>query len=161
MNTSANVQASGKPEQGCFYLADALALAAAGAFSNPAYQSIPPESRRMSLIVSYTKGAAAASGNAVFRVQWRIAAGAPEGLVTDVYETVIDGTTVTKADPFLLNPEYAYSIAGPITTTSIAFRLLSVEVPIMATGVRVLAAELGDTVNPGTITIRAYTSVEI
>lgn len=161
MNQSATVQQGGAPEQGPFYNLDGVLLPAAGAFTAQVYSTIPALSRRLSIVVSYVKGASAVSGNGVFIVQWTIQGGAPEGAIKDVYETVIDGTTVVKADPLLQNPEYAYSVAGPITTSSITFRLLSLEVPVGATAFRVLAAELGDTAHPGTVTVRGYTSNQI
>lgn len=151
-----------KPEQGPFYNLDAVALPAASAFTTQGYTKLPAEARRISVIGTYAKGASSSSGSCRFRVQWQIAAGTPEGRVDDVYETVIDGTTVTKATSFLENPEYVYSIIGPPnpTVNALSFRMLSCEVPVNAVGVRVLCAEV-DTANPGTITVRIYTSDEI
>lgn len=152
----------GKPEQGPFYNLDTVALPAAGAFTAQAYTTIPAKARRISIVGTYSKGASSSSGSCRFRVQWQIPGGAPEGVVLDVYETVIDGTTITKATSFLENPEYVYSIISPPnpTVNPLSFRMLSCEVPVNATGVRVLCAEV-DTANPGTITVRVYTSDQI
>lgn len=149
----------GIEEQGPFVNLDAVALPGAGAFGSPTYTPIPPKSRRLSLIVTYAKGAGATSGSVVLRLQWQLTAGS--GPLDDVYETLIDGSTLTKSTSFASAPEYAFAVVGPPTTTSISFRALSVEVPILAVAARVLAAEIGDTANPGTVTARLYTSDEV
>lgn len=159
MTTPSAEIVAGKPEQGPFISLDEVVLPASGAFTSQNYTTIPPQSRRLSIVGSYAKAAAAASGSASFRVQWRLASG--NGELSDVYETVIDGTTVTKTDPILENPQYAYQVDGPVTTSSINFRVLSLEVPPMADAVRVLAAENTDTVHPGTLTVRLYTSSDL
>lgn len=159
-NQSAAIQVSGKPEQGPFYNLDGFQLPAAGAFTAQSYSDLPPQARRAHVVVTFTGGAGSTNGAGRFRVQWRIQAGPTENVVTDVYEAVLDGTTIAKSGAFLENPEYAYSIAGPIAApaTAFNFKLLSIEVPIFATGMRIIAAEGGDTAHPGQVTIRIYTS---
>lgn len=143
----------GKTEQGPFVNLDALVLPAASAFTNQAYTPIPPQSRRMSIIASYAKAAAAVSGQAAFTLQWKFPGG-----VTDVYESVIDGTSSSVAAPFLVNPEYGWQLNGPVISTSLTFRVLSVEVPVRALAARVLVAEVGDAAHPGTVSVMLYTS---
>jgi hypothetical protein len=149
----------GKDEQGPFVDLDAVALPAAGAFTNQAYVRIPPESRRASIIATVALGAGATTNQARFRLQWQIDGGG--GPLSDVAEVVLDGTTVAKVNPYLQNPEYAYEVAGPIVAAGLSWRLLSVEVPIKAIGIRVIAAEVGDTAHPSVMTTRVYTSREV
>lgn len=157
-NESAQVATSGKPEQGPFYDLDAVSLPAAGAYTAQGFSKLPPEARRLSVIASYTGGSA--SGQAAFRLQWQVAAGSPERQVTPVAETVVDSTVATKTGNVMAIPEYQLQVNGPANGTAgpIHFRLLSVEVPVGAVGARVLAAEIGDTANPGTASTRLYTS---
>jgi|SRR5689334_13637777 len=151
----------GKPEQGPFPSLNNEVLPASGAFTNQDYTPIPPTSRRLGIIAEYTKAAAGTNGQATFRVQWRVKG--ENGDTVDFYEVVIDGTDITIAAPYLRNPEYAYQVDGPVVagTDPFRFRLLSLEVPILADGCRVLAAELGDTTHPGTLSVWLYTSVQI
>lgn len=147
----------GKAEQGPFLTWDA-ALPAAGAYTNQTYTTLPPEARRLSLVASYTLGAGGTNGQASFRLQWLVDDGSGAGVV-DIYEPVIDGTTISKADPFLINPQYCYEVHGPIVAAgTLSWRLLEVSVPVKARGFRVIAAENGDAVHPGTLTVRGYTS---
>jgi hypothetical protein len=149
----------GKPEQGPFVNLDAQALPGAGAFTDQAYSAIPPEARRLSAVVSYAKGSGATTGQVALFLQWRL--DAEGGNLDAVYETVLDGATFTVTGPSAAVPEYAFQVNGPPTTTSIAFRALSVEVPVKAIGARLVAAEIGDAANPGTITARLYTSNQV
>ena len=148
----------GKPEQGPFPSLDAFTLPGASALTSQAYTKIPSNARRLSVIASYTLGAGGANGQARFRLQWQIDGGG--SILADVYEGIIDGTTIDKTVvPFLENPEYLYSLLGPVVAAgTVSWRLLEVSVPVRAIGYRVVAAEVGDATHPGTVTVRGYTS---
>ena len=159
-NSSATISRGGKPEQGPFYILDGQALPAAGAVFKPsAYTAIPPEARRLHLIATYVAGTSGVNGSVKMRVLWQVT-GTEERQVADVYEAIIDGTTIVKSGNKLSNPMYAYELIGPPVSDpgSLNFRFLSCEVPIAAIGVTVEVLEVGDTTHPGTVTIRAYTS---
>lgn len=157
--------AVGKSEQGPFVDLDSFQLPAAGAYTAQAYVTLPPGCRRMHVIATYVPGAASVNGKPTCRLQWQIGGDGPgANAVADVFEAILDGTTVTKADPMLINPEYAYEVQGPIPGTpgtAFSWRLLSVEVPIKATAARVLAAEVGDTAHPGVLTTLFFTSDQV
>lgn len=144
----------GKDEQGPFVNFDLAALPAAGAFTGQAYTPLPAESRRLSIVAQIALGAGATTNQAKFRLQWQI----DGALDLDVSEAVIDGTTIVKTAPYLANPQFAYEVSGPVVTGALAWRLLSVEVPIKATGVRVLVAEVGDTTHPSSVAVIVYAS---
>jgi hypothetical protein len=131
-------------------------LPAAGAFTDQAYEKLPqPNPRRLSVAVKYTAAVAAVNGQAKFKFQWQIA-GTP-----GFFETLIDSSSPTVAQPNATVPEYELVVKSPVYTpagTVGLFRLISLEVPSAATAFRVLAAEVGDTVHPGTVEIQCASS---
>lgn len=157
--TTGATPAVGVPEQGPFINLDAVALPAAGALTSQGYTALPGRARRLSAVVTYAKGAGAASGKARMQLQWQMLGG--QAPLSDVAETIIDAGTLNVSGSIGQSPEYALEILGPATSSTISFRMLSAEVPMLATGARVLAAEAGDTANPGTITVRFYTSDQV
>lgn len=151
----------GKPEQGPFISLDDVTLPAAGAFTDQDYTTIPAKSRRLSVVATYTKDAGGTNGQATFQFQWRVPGG--NGPIEDVSEVVIDGTDITKVDPVLRNPEYAYQVDGLVVAgaSPMNYRVISLEVPILADAFRVIAAEIGDAAHPGKVTVRLYTSENV
>jgi hypothetical protein len=152
---------AGKPEQGPFLSLDAVTLPGSGAYTDQEYTKIPAQARRLSIVAQYTLGTSGVNGQGVFRVQWKIPG--ENGPIEDAYECVIDGTDITKTgDTFLRNPEYVYEVAGPVVVTDpLLFRVLSLEVPVLAQACRVLVAELGDTAHPGKVSVWLYTSDDV
>jgi hypothetical protein len=133
-------------------------LPAAGAFTSQAYSKFDPSflARRLTIAMSYTKAAAAATGKVKIQIQWEIAGQA------GYFEPVLNGAAAAIAADVMSIPEYKLEVVGPPVTVAdpLLWRQLGIEVPSCATGVRVLAAEAGDAAHPGNLTVNlSYSDV--
>lgn len=129
-------------------------LPAAGAYTAQPYSDVPPEARRLGVNITYTPDPAASAPQPKYYVQWRVEN------TPDINETFVDGSSVSVGEPFAEVPQYIFVVKGPVLVDSnpLAYRALSLEVPMCATGVRVLIAEAGDASHPGTVKVELFTS---
>lgn len=139
-----------------------VALPAAGAFTDQAYTLIPQLARRMNVMVAYSGGAGSTNGQARYRLEWQIEDRPASG--QGWIEPIVDGqTALAITQPYARAPAYALEILGPRVAAGVTLglRLFTVDIPSLATGYRLLAAELGDTTHPGSLLVTATTSNEI
>lgn len=123
-------------------------LPAGGAFTSQADISIPEGLTKLSFWISYTRGAV--GGYPQFQVEWS------NGTETDYVEMILDEGSLSASQPNASVQLYRQRLLGPIPQDGNALTyIFPFDVPLWATGVRLLAAELGVTATPGTIAIAA------
>jgi len=122
------------------------ALPAAGAFTSQALETIPDGAKQIIFWISFTRGSAASSAR--FRAEF-----SPDD--ANGYRTSVlnDASFYTAGQEGNIE-FYTESVEGPVPDSASATRyILAFKVPSGASSFRLLAAELGDTANPGTIAI--------
>lgn len=115
------------------------------------YDAGGAHAKRVSCVVTYAKGAAAATGQVRLRPRWTLSGG------TEADQAIVDVGAVTPAEPFGGVRAYQMTIDGPRYTTNGSF-IVTLEVPAFATAFRLLACEIGDAANPGTCAIQVNAS---
>lgn len=121
-------------------------LPAAGAPTSEAFAVLTAGAfRRLSYWISYTRGAA--GGYPVYYPQW-------SNGTDDANELLLDQTSLVVTAPVGKVNLYQEALVGPAPDNDNPLvQVIQFEVPAYATGARILVAEEGDTVNPGTIAV--------
>lgn len=122
------------------------ALPAAGAYTSQAYTTIPAGIVNVAFWISYTRGAA--GGYPAFRVQWSDAVDA------GARDMILDESSLVVSQPEGTLDTYQETITGPTPQTDDPLvYIYSYSVPPLATGARLIAAEVGVVATPGTLAI--------
>lgn len=131
----------------------AAALPLLGAFTANVAQELPRGSDEVALVCTYTKPAASALGAWKLEVGWEFFDA--EGV--EAKQLFADVVGAVAATPIVTVNALRLVLQGPSVTGAgvvTAVRVLTVKVPPGATKVRVVAAETGDLVNVGTLSVR-------
>jgi len=122
------------------------ALPVAGAFTNQALAAIPDGAKRIIFWVAFTRGSATSSAR--FRVEF-----SPDD--ANGYRTSVINDSSFYSSGQEGNVEfYTETVEGPVPDAAAATRyILAFDIPSGSSSFRLLAAEMGDVGNPGTIAI--------
>lgn len=123
-------------------------LPTGGLFTTQAMQALPAGLKQLNMLIAYTRGAA--GGYPKFEMEWGTAADTASGFS----ELIRDLSAFVAAGAIGSAPTYIEETYGPPPQSASALKYtLTFVVPYGFTSFRLVAAEQGNTANPGTLTI--------
>lgn len=134
-------------------LLESQLLPAAGAFITPEWFPIPKGTTRITYWITFTRGSA--TSQPVFEHHY-------SNGTEDAREIIQDDSSLTITAPNGVVDLALERLKGPVPAdgNAITYALTYERLPAATTRVRLLAAEVGDTANPGTIQIFVTADVE-
>ena len=122
------------------------ALPGGGLFTNQAMENLPGGAAELNFLVTYTRGGV--GGYPKFQMEWGTDVDSTDGY----HELIEDLAVFVGSGAIGSAPTYIDEIPGPVPQSASALKyVLQFSVPYGVTRFRLIAAEEGDTGNPGTL----------